>query len=113
MSSDITDELRLAAERERSRYGWSVLECAPDAMVIVNQAGEIQLANAATETLFGYGRAELVGRPVEMLIPERHRNRHPGHRAGFFLSLGPGRWGLGSSSWAGAGMALSSRLRSV
>ena len=84
MSSDITDELRLAAERTRLQYTWSVLESAPDAMVIVNRDGVVQLANAATETLFGYRREELVGRPVEMLIPERYRGRHDGHRAGFF-----------------------------
>src|SRR5664279_2641833 len=83
MSSDITDELRLAAERTRLQYTWSVLESAPDAMVIVNQQGEIQIANAATETLFGYRREELVGRPVEMLIPERYRDSHPGQQAQF------------------------------
>jgi protein-histidine pros-kinase len=84
MSSDITEELRLTAERDRLRYTWSVLESAPDAMVIVSQEGEIQLANAATEALFGYSREELVGRRVESLIPERYRARHPGHRAQFF-----------------------------
>jgi PAS domain S-box-containing protein len=84
MSSDITDELRLAAERTRSQYTWSVLESAPDAMVIVNPDGVVQLTNAATETLFGYRREELVGRSVELLIPERYRGRHHGHRAGFF-----------------------------
>ena len=84
MSSDITDELRLAAERTRLQYTWSVLESAPDAIVIVNRDGVVQLANAATETLFGYRREELVGRPVEMLMPERYRGRHDGHRAGFF-----------------------------
>jgi PAS domain S-box-containing protein len=83
MSSDIMDELRLTAERTRLQYTWSVLESAPDAMVIVNQQGEIQIANAATETLFGYRREELVGRTVEMLIPERYRDRHPGHQAQF------------------------------
>lgn len=83
MSSDVTEELRLAAERPRLQYTWSVLESAPDAMVIVNQEGEIQLANAATETLFGYRREELVGRPVEMLMPERYRDRHPGQQAQF------------------------------
>ena len=83
MSRDITDELRLAAERTRLQYTWSVLESAPDAMLIVNQQGEIQIANAATETLFGYRREELVGRPVEMLIPERYRDRHPRHHAQF------------------------------
>jgi PAS domain S-box-containing protein len=84
MSSDVTDELRLAAERGRLWYAQSVLESAPDAMVIVNQEGAIQLANAVTETLFGYRRDELIGLQIEMLIPERYRDRHPGHRSQFF-----------------------------
>jgi PAS domain S-box-containing protein len=83
MSSDISEELRLVAERTRLQYTWSVLESAPDAMVIVNQQGEIQLANAATETMFGYRREELVGRTVEMLVPERYRDCHPSHHAQF------------------------------
>jgi PAS domain S-box-containing protein len=85
MSSDVTDEVRLTAELERSQaYTRSVLESAPDAMVIVNDLGEIRLANAATEKMFGYAREELVGHPVEVLIPDRYRDRHPGHRGGFF-----------------------------
>lgn len=85
MSSDVTEEVRLATELEGSQaYTRSVLESAPDAMVIVNGGGEIQLANAAAETMFGHARAELVGRPVEVLIPDRYRDRHPGHRQRFF-----------------------------
>jgi PAS domain S-box-containing protein len=85
MSSDVTDEVRLTAELQRSQaYTRSVLESAPDAMVIVNNLGEIQLANAATEKMFGYAREELIGHHVEVLIPDRFRDRHPGHRGEFF-----------------------------
>ena len=85
IGSDITEEVGLALELERSQaYTRAVLESAPDAMVIVNADGEIQLANAATEKLFGYGREELKGRHAEMLIPDRHRDRHPGNPAAFF-----------------------------
>jgi len=84
ISSDITEELRLTGELERTGMYEALLESAPDAMVIVNGDGEIQLANAALEGLFGYRREELVGRPVELLIPERYRARHPEHRSGFF-----------------------------
>lgn len=82
---DITEEVRLALELEKSQaYTRAILESAPDAMVIVNAGGEIQLANAVTETLFGYARDELLGRHAEMLIPTRHRHRHPGDGAAFF-----------------------------
>ena len=63
-----------------------LLETAPDAMVIVDEAGEIVLVNSQTEQLFGYRRDELVGRRVEMLMPQRYRERHAGHRDGFFAS---------------------------
>jgi PAS domain S-box-containing protein len=64
----------------------SLLEAAPDAMVIVDERGLITLVNAQTEKLFRYERAELIGQPVECLIPERYRDLHPGHRANFFAS---------------------------
>jgi PAS domain S-box-containing protein len=62
----------------------TLLEAAPDAMLIVDQTGAIILVNAQTETLFGYSRAELIGRPVECLIPKRYRDQHPLHRNDFF-----------------------------
>ncbi|HUO74772.1 MAG TPA: EAL domain-containing protein [Solirubrobacteraceae bacterium] len=54
-----------------------LLESAPDAIVIVDSAGDIVLANARAESLFGYLRAELLGRPVQMLIPEQQRHSYP------------------------------------
>jgi len=63
-----------------------LLEAAPDAIVIANQKGAITLVNAQTERLFGYGRDELLGHPVELLIPERFRDAHPGHREGYFAN---------------------------
>jgi diguanylate cyclase (GGDEF)-like protein/PAS domain S-box-containing protein len=60
-----------------------LLESAPDAMVIVDAAGEIVLVNAQTERLFGYRREELLGERVEMLVPDRFRDRHSGHREGY------------------------------
>jgi PAS domain S-box-containing protein len=75
---DITGRKK-AEERFRA-----VLEAAPDAMVIVNKEGRIVLVNAQTQKLFGYGREELLGKPVEMLVPQRFRGAHPAHRTGFF-----------------------------
>jgi PAS domain S-box-containing protein len=60
-----------------------LLESAPDGVVIVDAAGLIQIVNRQTEVLFGYPRAELLGQPVEVLLPERFRERHPRHRAGY------------------------------
>jgi PAS domain S-box-containing protein len=61
-----------------------VVESAPNAIVMINRAGEITLVNQRTEQWFGYTREELLGKPVEILLPEQFRNIHVGHRSGFF-----------------------------
>ncbi|ANS70176.1 putative PAS/PAC sensor protein [Streptomyces lincolnensis] len=68
------------ADEDRFR---GLLEAAPDAMVIVDGTGTIRLVNAQTEALFGYSREDLLGRPVELLIPHRFHAHHTRHRDGY------------------------------
>jgi PAS domain S-box-containing protein len=60
-----------------------LLEGAPDAMVVVNEAGVIQLVNRQAVSLFGYARDELLSQQIELLVPDVVRGLHPGHRAGY------------------------------
>jgi PAS domain S-box-containing protein len=75
---DITERTKVEAKFR------SFLEAAPDAMVIVNRKSEIVLLNSQAEKLFGYRREDLLGKPVETLVPTRLRARHASHRGEFF-----------------------------
>ena len=91
-------------ERQRADARFrGLLEAAPDAMVCVDHDGRIALVNAQTERLFGYGRDELVGQPVEILIPDHVRGLHPAHRTGYMADPRPRPMG--------AGMELAGRRR--
>jgi PAS domain S-box-containing protein len=81
-------------KREEDKFR-NLLESAPDAMVIVDGAGDIQLVNAQTEKLFGYSRQEMIGRPVELLIPKRYHDRHAGHRDAYSQIPRPRSMGAG------------------
>jgi PAS domain S-box-containing protein len=62
----------------------AAIESAPSGMVMIDTSGAILIVNRETERLFGYARGELLGRPIEILVPERFRSKHVEHRAGFF-----------------------------
>ena len=57
-----------------------LFEFAPDGIVVVDAGGLIRQANPQTEKMFGYGRSELIGKPIEVLIPERFASQHVGYR---------------------------------
>lgn len=62
---------------------WAMVEAAPDALVMVDEQGLIELINGQAESLFGYERIELLGKPVETLLPDRFRQVHSAHRVRF------------------------------
>jgi PAS domain S-box-containing protein len=87
---DITERKRL-----EHRFRQAV-ESSPNAIIMVNESGTIVMVNAQTETSFGYSRTELIGQPVEILVPERFRSAHIGFRHAYLAapvsrSMGVGR----------------------
>ncbi len=90
ISMDVTEQ-KQAEEKFRL-----AVEASPSGILLVNDRGEIVLVNSQIEKLFGYERGELIGRSVEILVPERFAGRHPEHRAKFFgaptaRAMGAGR----------------------
>jgi PAS domain S-box-containing protein len=100
----VTAAIRDVTDRKKAEAKFrGVLEAAPDAIVGVDSDGRIALVNAQTERLFGYDRDELVGQPVEILVPDAVRATHPGHRSRYFAD--PRQRPMG------AGMQLSARRK--
>ncbi len=65
------------------RFGL-LLDSAPDAMVVVNERGKITRVNTLAETLFGHTRNELLGKPIEFLLPERYHSGHTDNQKNYF-----------------------------
>ncbi len=82
LSEPASDAAVVELERADSRFR-ALLEAQAEAIVIVDGDGLIVMVNGQTERLFGYARAELLGRHVEMLMPAGVRERHVGHRRGY------------------------------
>ena len=87
----------LGIDRKPTREEFRVLfESAPNGVVVVDSDGLVALVNAKMEEMFGYSREELVGQPVEVLVPERFRDAHAGHRKLFSAVLETRSMGAGS-----------------
>jgi PAS domain S-box-containing protein len=78
-----------------SELARSVLDAAPDAMIVIDDAGLIRFVNRQVSSLFGYSHDELVGRPVELLMPERFHSRHVAHREHYRSSVRVRPMGVG------------------
>ena len=81
-------------------FAWSLLDAAPDATVIVADNGEIVYANDQAFELFGFDPADLLGRPVEDLLPDALREAHRAHRARFRATPSVRSMGVGLKLWA-------------
>jgi protein-histidine pros-kinase len=94
-TKDVTALKDLRDVQESEAKFRSLLEGAPDAIVIVDQSGRIVIVNQQTEQLFGYTRDELLGHPVEILIPEHLRGKHSAYRDEYFADPRVRPMGLG------------------
>jgi PAS domain S-box-containing protein len=86
----VEDAIRRSEGQARALF-----EAASEGVVVVDRGGQILSVNGKTEELFGYARSELIGQPVELLLPDRYRGAHPRHRVEYFASPRPRSMGLG------------------
>jgi PAS domain S-box-containing protein len=109
VTRDITERREAQARDARFRR---VVETAPNAIVMIDASGRIEMVNAQAEQIFGHAREEMLGRHVEMLVPQRFRASHPALRRSFRPIPRRGRWAPAAISMACARMAANSRSRS-
>ena len=77
-----------------------LLDAAPDGMLLTNANGDIVLINKQLEAMFGYDRLELLGKPVERLLPDRFHGGHAAHRLEYHHNPKPRSMGSGLDLWA-------------
>jgi PAS domain S-box-containing protein len=95
-AADITERVRVEeALRESEEKFRTLLESAPEGIMIVDGDGHIVLVNVKAEEMFGYKQAELLGQPLEILLPDRFRNAHVRHRADYLSNPQSRPMGLG------------------
>jgi len=97
-------EKQARVEARTERRFRELLEAAPDAIIEVDRDGRIMLLNLVTEKMFGYRREDLVGKPVELLVPDTVRAAHVRHREGY--------WNHPATRPMGSGLALACRDQS-
>ena len=96
VTRDVTERRSAEEALQKSRNMFERLfENAPDAVVVVDSHGVIRKVNQQTEALFGYMREEMVGNPVEYLLPERFHKRHRQHRRSYFADPRARKMGIG------------------
>ena len=88
----VQQSLSVSSAEQSSRL---IIECAPNAMIVIGRSGIIVMANAEAERIFGYSRTELLGRSVEILVPERFRAAHTRMRTEYFSELRARAMGAG------------------
>ena len=88
-------EVEIVARRDAEEKFRQVIEFAPTAMITIDGEGTIELVNIQTERTFGYSREELLGRSIDVLLPDRLRANHGHHRDIFFASPTPRAMGIG------------------
>ena len=91
---DLMGSKNIQPDESEAWFG-TLLDSAPDAMIIVNDSGEIVIVNSQTERMFGFTRDELIGEKIELLLPDRMRQEHIAHRHGYahaprLRAMGPG-----------------------